>query len=285
MHKINNGKKVIKPIFIVGAPRSGTTLLYYILCNHRDLSFFTRNLIRAGVYRRGRILGYRKELLARIQNLVHRDKYSVQPQEAPECWSNYLGMYHYLTENDFTEEMIKEMVDHYLRVIAQVQTIFRRPRFVNKNPQHCTRVRILNRIFPDAKFIHIIRDGTAVACSTFYISSTDPSSDLYFSTLREKIFPLLGDKYSSGTLSEVQLYKLARDMLISKAREGKAFGSDRYHEIIYEELVAEPREKINELLGFCELTSYQDFEDRLPEIRNENLKWKNMLREKNSHKP
>ena len=279
MHKINNGKKVTKPIFIVGAPRSGTTLLYHILCNHRDLSFFTYNILRAGVYRRGRILGYRKELLARIQNLVHRDELSVQPHEAPECWSKYLGTYDYVTEYDCTEEM----VDHYLQVIALVQSIFRRPRFVNKNPQHCTRVRILNRIFPDAKFIHIIRDGTAVACSTFHASSKTPRTDLYFSTLREKIFPLLGDKYSSGTLSEIQLYKLTRDMLVSKAREAKAFGSDRYHEIIYEELVAEPREKINEVLGFCELRSYQDFEDRLPDIRNENLKWENMLRDKDSH--
>jgi omega-hydroxy-beta-dihydromenaquinone-9 sulfotransferase len=177
------------------------------------------------------------------------------------------------------------MVDHYLQVIALVQAIFRRPRFVNKNPQHCTRVRILNRIFPDAKFIHIIRDGTAVACSTFYTSSKSPPTDLYFSTLREKIFPLLGDKYSSGILSEIQLYKLARDMLVSKAREAKAFGSDRYHEISYEDLVAEPREKINKVLGFCELRSYRDFEDRLPEIRNENVKWENRLREKDSHKP
>src|SRR5919112_2706173 len=271
-----DNKKVTKPIFIVGAPRSGTTLLYQILCNHRDLSFFTHNMLRAGVYRRGRILGYRKELLARIQNLVHRDEPSRLPQEAPECWSDYLGVYDYLTESDYTEEMVY----HYSRVIAQVQDIFRRPRFVNKNPQHCTRVRILNRIFPDAKFIHIIRDGAAVACSTFHTSSKDPPSDLYFSSLREKIFPLLGDKYSSGTLSETELYKLARDMLVSKAREAKAFGSDRYHEIIYEELVAEPREKINEVLGFCELRSYQDFEDRLPDIRNENLKWENMLREK-----
>ena len=34
-----DNKKVTKPIFIVGAPRSGTTLLYQILCNHRDLSW------------------------------------------------------------------------------------------------------------------------------------------------------------------------------------------------------------------------------------------------------
>ena len=36
---------------------------------------------------------------------------------------------------------------------------------MNKNLQNSFRVRLLNLIFPDAKFIHIIRDGRAVAFS------------------------------------------------------------------------------------------------------------------------
>jgi omega-hydroxy-beta-dihydromenaquinone-9 sulfotransferase len=268
-----NNRAVTEPIFIVGAPRSGTTLLYQTLCNHRDLSYFTRNVIRAGVYRKGRILGYRKESLGRITNLIYRDELSIQPHEAPECWSVYLGTYDYLTENECTEEI----VEHYSRVISQVQNIFRRPRFINKNPQHCTRVRILNRIFPDAKFIHIVRDANAVACSTLYSSSTFQPTNTYFSSLREKIFPLIGEMYSRGNLSEIQLYKLARNILVSKAREAKAFGITRYYEINYEELAARPREKIEEVLSFCNLENYSDFEDGLPDIRNENIKWETML--------
>jgi hypothetical protein len=187
----------------------------------------------------------------------------------------YLGRYDYLTESDCTEEMVY----HYTQVIAQVQSAFGRPRFVNKNPQHCTRVRILNRIFPDPKIIHIIRDGAAVASSILYLCSNFPSTNSYFSGIREKIFPLLGDKHYLENLSEIQKYKLARDMLVSKAREAKTFGSDRYYEINYEEIISKPRQKINEILDFCELASYQDFEDRLPEFRNGNIKWENMLKE------
>lgn len=265
-------KKVTKPVFIVGSPRSGTTLLYQILCSHRDLSFFTYNILRAGVYRRGRILGYRKEFLGRIQNLIHRDDLSVQPHEAPECWSKYLGTYDYLTESDCTEEMVY----HYTQVISTVQVIFRRPRFVNKNPQHCTRVRLLNQIFPDAKFIHITRYGPAVASSILYLCSNFPSTNSYFSGIREKIFPLLGDRNYLETIPETQRYQLARDILVSKAREARTFGSDRYYEISYEDLVSEPRLKINEILDFCELQRYHDFEDGLPEVRNENIKWENI---------
>jgi hypothetical protein len=278
---MKNNKRGIKPVFIIGAPRSGTTLLYNILCNHRDLSFFTLNLLRAGVYRKGRILGYRKELLVRIQNLVHRDRLSVQPDEATVFWSKFFGTYNYLTESDCTQEM----TDHYLRVVATVQAIFNRPRFINKNPQHCFRVRILNKIFPDAKFIHIIREGDAVACSTFAKVREEPPTNSYSISLMDKILPLLLDKDSSISLtdiqryfSEIQVYGLARDVLISKAREAQAFGSSRYYEINYEELVSESKKRIKEILNFCELDSYQEFEDRLPEIRNENLKWEKLLK-------
>lgn len=278
---MKSNAKVIKPIFILGAPRSGTTLLYQILCNHRDLSFFTQNIIRAGVYRKGRILGYNKLWLARIRNLIYKDKLSVQPHEAPECWSPHLGTYEYLTENECTEEII----EHYSQVIAKVQAIFNRPRFINKNPQHCTRVRILNRIFPDAKFVHIVRDRTAVACSTIYASSMSLPTDSYFLGLREKIFPLIGNKNFLRRLSEVQLYELSRDILVSKAREANKFGANRYYEINYEELVAWPRNKINEVLNFCGIGSYPGFEDRLPVLHNENIKWENMLKGKSRFVP
>ena len=194
----------------------------------------------------------------------------------------FLATYDYITENECTEEM----VDHYRRVVTEIQTIFSRPKFIHIYPQHCTRVRILNRIFPDAKFIHIIRDGNAVECSTLYASSTFPSTDTYFSSLRGKIFPLLEEKYYSESLAEMRLYRLARDFLVAKAREAQAFGLGRYHEIHYEEFTAGRREKINEVLSFCDLGSYQDFEDNsMSEIHNENIKWKNMLRGKDNFTP
>ncbi|MDQ3853351.1 MAG: sulfotransferase, partial [Thermoproteota archaeon] len=37
-----------KPVLIVGAPGSGTTLLYQILSSHRDLAYINHNMFRAG---------------------------------------------------------------------------------------------------------------------------------------------------------------------------------------------------------------------------------------------
>jgi hypothetical protein len=137
---------VIKPTFIIGAPRSGTTLLYEILANHKDLSYINLNVLRTGIHRRGRILGYQKRALFWIQNLIHRSVKDTRPHEANDFWKKYFGIYNYLTEKDFGPEM----ASYYISNVLRVQGIFGRPRFINKNPQHSVRVKLLKEIFKDA---------------------------------------------------------------------------------------------------------------------------------------
>ena len=35
--------EIYKPIFLIGVPRSGTTLLNNIICRHKDLAWFSQN--------------------------------------------------------------------------------------------------------------------------------------------------------------------------------------------------------------------------------------------------
>jgi len=149
--------EIIEPIFIICAPRSGTTLLYNILCKHHHLSYITLNLIRAGIQRKGRIIGYKKNTLAKIYNIIYRDKASNARHEASYFWHKYFDMYDYLTEKDFDPEM----ANYYELVIHNVEKFYNVSRFINKNPEHSVRVRLLYRIFDDIKFIHIVRDGRA----------------------------------------------------------------------------------------------------------------------------
>lgn len=79
--------------------------------------------------------------------------------EANAFWIKYFGTYDYKTEDDFTSKIGVQLRKN----VAAVQNLWKRPRFINKNLQHCVRVKILDSIFPYAKFVHIIRDGRAVA--------------------------------------------------------------------------------------------------------------------------
>jgi len=65
---LRNQIEIEKPIFVVGVPRSGTTLLYRLLGQHLDLGWFSQNTNKKFytkdylefIYLRRRILGLRK---------------------------------------------------------------------------------------------------------------------------------------------------------------------------------------------------------------------------------
>jgi hypothetical protein len=254
-----------KPILIFGAPGSGTTLLYQTLSSHRDLAYTTRNMVRAGILRRGRIVGDRRKALFMLQNLIHRGPTSARPL-GDALWVKYFGYYNYMTENDYSEEMAA----YYRKKVLQVQNLWGRSRFVDKTLVNCFRVRLLNLIFPDAKFIHIIRDGRAVAFSILnkieIAGDPNPLFDIGFKNI-------LGEKYQSDR-SKLYNYGLAWAEFVRKAREGSAVAQDRYYEMRYENLVREPYNEVRNIIDFCELDWYGEFEEKIPSTQNMNEKWK-----------
>jgi omega-hydroxy-beta-dihydromenaquinone-9 sulfotransferase len=255
----------IKPILIIGAPGSGTTLLYQTLCSHRDLAYITHNMLRAGLRKHGRLLGDRRKALFILQNLIRRDLASTLPHEADAFWMTYFGYYDYRTENDYTEEM----ASYFRKKVLQVQNLWGRPRFVNKNLQNSFRVRLLNSIFPDAKFIHIIRDGRAVAFSLLNKKDLGATSPILLVGFKD----ILGDKYQLEG-SELYNYGLAWAEYVRKAREASAVAQGRYCEVRYENLVREPYDELRKIVDFCELDWYRKFEEKIPHTQNMNEKWK-----------
>ena len=255
----------VKPILIIGAPGSGTTLLYQTLCAHRDLAYITHNMLRAGLRKHGRLVGDRRKALFTLHNLIHRDPASTLPHEADAFWMTYFGYYDYRTENDYTEEMAV----YFRKKVTQVQDLWDRPRFVNKNLQNSFRVKLLNLVFPDAKFIHIIRDGRAVAFSLLNKKDLGATSPILLVGFKD----ILRDKYQHKR-SELYNHGLAWKEYVTKAREASAVAQGRYYEVRYENLVREPYEELRNIIDFCELDWYNKFEEKIPPTQNMNEKWR-----------
>jgi hypothetical protein len=255
----------IKPILIIGAPGSGTTLLFQTLSSHGDLAYITPNMIRAGILRHGRLVGDRRKALFLLQNLIHRDYASNLPQ-GDALWIKYFGHYNYMTEKDYSEEM----AGYFRKKVLQVQNLWGRPRLVDKTLLNCFRVRLLNSIFPDAKFIHIIRDGRAVAFSLLnkieIAGDPNPLFDIGFKDI-------LGDKYRPER-SKLYNYGLAWAEFVRKGREASAVAKSRYFEVCYENLVKEPYKEFRKIVHFCEVDWYNEFEEKIPPTQNMNAKWK-----------
>jgi hypothetical protein len=105
----------------------------------------------------------------------------------------------------------------------------------DKTPSYTTRVDVLNRLFPDSKFIHIFRDGRDVASSI--ISRWWGANDLL-----------------SAISYWAQSVTMCRRML-------RMLPDNRWIEIRFEDLVARPEEELSRLCEFMEI----EFEKQMVE--------------------
>jgi hypothetical protein len=135
-------------VFIIGAPRSGTTWLQAILGSHPSVCT-TVELFLFNDY---------TFPLTRAWKAQIRSGRNGWPEGLPTLW----------TEEEFYEFLREFLNRAYERVLAikPSATIL-----LDKHPGYSTYVEHINWLIPDAKFIHVIRDGRDVAVSLLAASS------------------------------------------------------------------------------------------------------------------
>ena len=151
---------VVRPIFIVGVGRSGSTLLHQILARHPHVVWLSGVTAR-WPDRPGRNRAYMQLLdLPVFAPLLRR---LAIPGESYAFWDqHYRGFsepFRDLHADDVTHETHRS-----LRASLACMTTWRRQRHLLKITGW-PRLGFLHAIFPDARFIHLIRDGRAVAHS------------------------------------------------------------------------------------------------------------------------
>lgn len=167
-----------RPIFIVGAFRSGTTILEQTLAGHPHLGtfwFFTNVVYLAPV------IGYTVlQLMTRLgivagqrQPYLHNPRIAFTPFSAFECewvfaqagkdlWDP--ACFDLTTDAGFSnpafESMLRSTIQRHLLVQGA-------QRFLNKNPIHLLRLEYLHKLFPDARFVFIVRDPQETVISHY----------------------------------------------------------------------------------------------------------------------
>ncbi|MGH7550631.1 MAG: sulfotransferase family protein [Gemmatimonadota bacterium] len=138
-------------IFLVGCPRSGTTLLRDLLRSHSRLTFPPETRFIPSYYRAYGDPADDREA-QRLARMILRFPWirrwipDLTPAAFASCRS-YRGV-----------------VDQLFREWA---TRERKPRWGDKTPGYVLEIPTLIEIFPDARFLHLIRDGRDVALSFF----------------------------------------------------------------------------------------------------------------------
>ena len=196
------------PIFVVGCPRSGTTLVRDLLRSHPRLTFpgesyFVPVFYRA--YGAPRDARQAVQLGARILDTwwVSLWQLPLGPEDFADCRS-------------------------YCQVVCRLYEAWARqenkPRWGDKTPAYLAWMPLLLELFPNAKFIHVYRDGRDVALSW------------------------LRTRWDPGNL-----YVAAR-LWKRRVRRGRQIGAtlprSTYLEVRYETLLAQPRETMQQVCDF-----------------------------------
>jgi len=212
------------PIFIIGVDRSGTTLLSLILDSHSHIAIpFESHFITKYYKDKAKFGDLNKE-----KNRLFLVK-SILSEFYVKQWDKKIEIEDINLDNcSSLEKTIYEIFSVYAKLHGK-------DIWGDKTPEYTSEIHIINKMFPNCKFIHIIRDGRDVALSL--VKQWWGAND-FISAI----------KYWEKTLS------CARKML-------RMLPNERYIELKYENLLTNPENEIKRILSFLRL----DFEPEMME--------------------
>ncbi len=245
-HTSGKGIRIKEPIFLIGMPHSGTTIAMKLFARHPDVV-------------------NKSEAHTILQPMGYFD------------WGN--GD-HVLTEKDATPEEGERLHVRF----GFYTWLYRKKRFFNKCPNNAVRIPFLTKIFPNAYFLHMFRDGRAVVNSLLGSLPTDRNWEIgdRFKPWREREEPFPGvrppDWRSLLRDNPLEQHALQwREVISYSLRDQKKYNILCFR---YEDLCENPRKIIEKLWRFCHLPVTKDILERLPEkLENRNYKWQKSMTE------
>ena len=237
---------------MVGMPRSGTTVLSEAISIHESLGWFSSFfehvpffpwiavLDRVARSPSGRRWFFGKKRQDKTAESLFRWclPYS---DEVYSVWKRHFGkefLEDYLVGRKTSAEQRYQF--HYL--ISKILRYQGRKRFFTKNTGP-TRLCFLNSVFPDAFFVHVIRDPRAVVNSLLNVSFWKEGGGHLKPWWKNGLTDRDLEDWENSGRSPVALAAIQWRRIVETAwEEKKAIGGDRYIEIRYEDFVETPHD-------------------------------------------
>ncbi|WP_219471739.1 sulfotransferase family protein [Nonomuraea rhizosphaerae] len=207
-----------RPIFVVGCPRSGTTMLQLMLHSHPRIAVppETRFLVPA-YYRRRAFGDLRVEQRRRaLAEWITSDR-STKFRELK------IGKADFIREAAEGPGSLGSVIGTAFRMYADR---FDKARWGDKRPSYVKQVDILLRLFPDAQIVHLIRDGRDCVAS-----------------LKEMPWYTLDSFHAVATWAEA---------IDAGVKLRRSMPGDSYYELRYEDLTDDPATELKKLCHFLD---------------------------------
>jgi hypothetical protein len=205
-----------RPIFVVGCPRSGTTMLQLMLHAHRRIAIPPETRFLLAAYDRLRTWGD----LTDAANRVRLADWIIEDRSTS---FKDLGLDGPAVRAEIVAgpPTLGSAIGIVFRAYARR---FDKPRWGDKRPQYLQQLDVVLRLFPDAQIVHIVRDGRDCAAS-----------------LKEMPW------YKGGIYQGIANWNRGMDQ---GRRAAKLLGPESYYEISYERLVQNPAPELQQLCDF-----------------------------------
>ena len=199
------------PIFIVGANRSGTTLFRLILNRHSEiaipdeLSYFRGPFFRAG---KGHWRGdqIRRDQYERfVTRFIRNTAETVHPLDADELLQNLISREH------------PDLRTPYEFVLSSWAAAHGKECWGEKTPGNLFHAPVIREMFPDARFVYMVRDPRAGTSSMQQASIF--GEDIVINTLNRLHYMTAGLRLLENTVPEGSRYLLRYEDLITEPEQ------------------------------------------------------------------
>jgi hypothetical protein len=207
-----------QPIFIIGFPRSGTTLLQSFICTQKIESFPETHFFNKVVPQRGSLIKIEdiSEILLRLDTWFELKLSEVTLREVKILANNKKLTKKFLFEIVITEYFNKKSINFNINTM-----------WLEKTPSHCFRLEEILACYPEAKFVAIVRNPV------FSI----------FSYCKKLV------KYRKPYMELARLWKKTNNSIINF----QAKYNNKLYVIKYEDLIKDPNEEMTSLFNFLNL--------------------------------
>jgi hypothetical protein len=259
------------PLFIVGCGRSGTTIVYKLLCEHPDLAWFSNYAERWPALPQ-------LEALTRLRDIgtIRRSpsRFVPQPVEGYALWDrsdppDVRRRNARLSGADVDAEHAQRVGD----LVAAHVRYHKGHRFINKNTRNSRRVLYLDAIFPEAVFLHVVRDPRAVVASLLAVHWW-PDLPLWWSD--DQTPRALAAAGSKPEAVAAEHWVKSVERLLADARH---LPPSRYLEIRYEAFTESPETVLSSVCTFAGLSSSARITEALRRrtVSSQNVKYKSQF--------
>ena len=225
------------PVFIIGAPRSGTTLLQYMLRSHPRISLPTgESHFIVPLYKAAESFGDLRE-----QDNIRRVLDEMYRRNAGFLDTDLHGIK--FDPEVLTQELHRQGISTIPQLIRAMLALNAKgegkQRWGDKTPYYSLHVPLIVEMFPDAQFLHIIRDGRDCA-----LSMLERGKDLDIHNVYQ----------SAG---------IWKQYVDAAQTAGRMLRSDQYYEFRYEDLLMRQSETVT---GICEFLG-EEYSDSIINYR------------------